>query len=77
MKIIKYKFLSEINRGTLEDPVIEQVFKDAEIQCANQVIFDANYPIAENEAVGEITVDGEFEAEPESTDDVLIALLGV
>lgn len=81
MKIIKYKFLScEINHGTEEEPDIEQVFEDAEIECATQEVFDANVQIAENEAVGEITVVGEFEPEPEpveTADDVLNALLGV
>ena len=52
-KIIKYKFLSG------EDLL------DASIQCKTQAIFDANYPTAANEAVGEIRVEGEFEtAEP-------------
>jgi hypothetical protein len=78
MKIIRYVFLScEINHGTEENPDIEQVFADAEIECANQAILEANMQIAENEAVGEITVVGEFDAEPETTDDVLNALLGV
>lgn len=57
MKIIKYKFLScEINHGTEEDPNIEQVFLDKEIQCTDEH-FDANYAIAQREAVGEITVE--------------------
>ena len=52
-KIIKYKFLS------VEDLL------DASIECKTQADFDANYPIVENEAVGEIIVEGEFEtAEP-------------
>lgn len=65
-KIIKYKFLScEINHGTEENPDIEQVFLDKEIHCDTQAVFDASYPIAEMEAVGEITIDGEFDpAEP-------------
>jgi hypothetical protein len=77
-KIIKYKFLScEINHGTEKNPNIEQVFLDKEIYCDIQAIFDANYPIAEKEAVGEIIVEGEFESETATTDDVLNALLGV
>jgi hypothetical protein len=67
-KIIKYKFLScEINHGTEKNPNIEQVFLDKEIHCDIQAIFDANYPIAEKEAVGEIIVEGEFD-EPIPTD---------
>ena len=71
MKIIKYKFLScEINHGT----EVEQVFLDKEIHCDTQAVFDASYPIAEKEAVGEITVDGEFDTE-EPTDAERIAEL--
>lgn len=78
MKIIKYTFLScEINHGTEKNPDIEQVFADVEIECASQAILEANMQIAENEAVGEITVTGEFEPVPETTEDVLNALLGV
>lgn len=79
MKVIKYKFLScEINHGTEEEPNIEKVYENAEIECATQSIYDANYPIAEIEAVGDINVIGEFDPDPEeATDDVLTALLGV
>ena len=71
-KFIKYKFLSsEINHGTEENPDIEQIILSAKIECKTQAHFDANYPIAEKEAVGEITVEGEFEPEPapEPSDD--------
>ena len=81
MKIISYKVLfSEINTGTEEEPNIEKVYTNAEIECPTQAIFDANYPIAEKEAVGEIVVIGEFDPEPvpeATTDEVLNALLGV
>jgi hypothetical protein len=79
-KVIKYKFLSaEISNGTEENHNIEHILLDAEIECKTQAQFDANYPIAEKEAVGEIIVEGEFEPEVDtaSTDDVLNALLGV
>lgn len=33
------------------------------IPCKTQAVYDANYSIAEKEAVGEITVEGEFETE--------------
>lgn len=62
MKIIKYKFLSaEINHGTEENPDIEQTILSAKIECKTQAQFDANYSIAEKEAVGEIIVEGEFD----------------
>lgn len=64
-KIIKYQYLmAEINNGTEENPDIVRIFQDAEIVCPTQAVFDANYPIAEKEAVGEIDVDGEFDPEP-------------
>lgn len=50
------------------------------VECPTQAVLDANYPIAENEAIpGSIEVTGEFEPEQDnaSTDDVLNALLGV
>lgn len=81
MKLIKYQFLSaEINHGTDEEPNIEQLLLDKEIECDTQADFDANYPIAEKEAVGEIIVDGEFDPEPvaePTADEVLNVLLGV
>lgn len=80
-KIIKYKFLScEVNHGTKEDPDIEQIFLDKSITCPTQAVYDANYPIAEKEAIpGTVDVTGEFDPEQDtaSTDDVLNALLGV
>lgn len=76
-KVIKYKFLSaEINRGTVENPDIEQVFLDKTIFCPTQSIYDSNYPIAEKEAVpGTIEVSGEFEHETQPTDAQRIAEL--
>lgn len=72
MKTIKYKVLqSTINHGTEENPDIEQIILDVEIKCPTQASYDANYPIAEKEAVGEIIVEGEFDPEPapEPSDD--------
>lgn len=67
-KVIKYKFLSaEINHGTEEQPDIEQVIIEKEMPCSTQAQYDANYPIAKNEAIpGTIEVSGEFDAEPET-----------
>lgn len=78
MKIIKYKFLScEVNHGTEENPVMEQIFLDKFIECKTKAIYDANMPIAEKEAIpGTLDPDndGEFE-ETEPTDAERIAEL--
>lgn len=78
-KIIKYKFLScEVNHGTEESPDIEQILLDKEIECNTQADYDANYPVAEKEAVGEIVVEGKFDevivkpSAQEDTDAMLI-----
>lgn len=80
-KTIKYKFMScEVNHGTEEEPNIEKIILDAEILCPTQASYEANYSIAEREAVpGTIEVTGEFDPEQDtaSTDEVLNALLGV
>lgn len=56
MKSIQYITMTEVNYGTKEDPVIQQVFNACEIQCADS-FFEANYAIAQKEAYnGEITV---------------------
>lgn len=71
MKIIKYKFLScEVNHGTEEEPKIVQEILGKRIECPTQAIFDANYPIAEREAIpGTIDVSGEFDPEPTPSGD--------
>lgn len=57
MKIIKYKLMREINRGTEEEPDIVQTFHNCEIQCS-EAHFEANYAIAHREAYnGEVTVE--------------------
>lgn len=63
MKIIKYKFRScEVNHGTEENLVMEQIFLEKFIECKTPEDFDANYPIAEKEAIpGTIEVSGEFD----------------
>ena len=65
-KIISYKFISaEVNHGTEEEPKIEQILSPAQIICNTQAQYDANYPIAEKEAIpGSIEVTGEFDPEP-------------
>ena len=80
-KVISYQFLSStVNRGTEAEPNMVQITKEKRIICPTQAIFDANYPIAQKEAIpGSIEVTGEFDPEQDnaSTDDVLNALLGV
>lgn len=71
-KIIKYQFLSsEINHGTEENPNIEQIIRNKEIICDTESVFNANYLIAEKEAVGEINVDGRFEIESPTQLDII------
>lgn len=67
-KVIKYKFLScEIDRGTEENPDMEQIILDKSIVCKTQAQYDANCAIAEKEAIpGSIEVTGEFDPEPET-----------
>ena len=80
MKLIKYNICTKVNTGTAEEPFIVDTLTPMVIECPTQAVLDANYPIAEKEAVGKIDVDGEFDPEPEpveTTDDVLAALLGV
>ena len=76
-KVIKYKFLSaEINHGTEENPVMEQIFIEKSMGWN-----EANEEIAKAEAYnGEYTIEDDGQPEPEqslTTDDILNALLGV
>ena len=77
MKIIKYKLLSsEINRGTDEKPLIEQIFREKEIRCA-AVDLEANEGIAKMEAYnGEYTIeDDDVEETVVPTSDERLAAL--
>lgn len=67
-KIISYmRVTSEVNHGTEEKPDIEQTVSPVKIECKTQGQYDANYPIAEREAIpGTIEVNGEFDPEPET-----------
>lgn len=63
MKLIKYKFMTEINYGTEEEPNLVQTFHDVQISCTDSN-FESNYAIAQKEAYnGEI----EVEDRPEPT----------
>lgn len=58
MKAIKYKIMTEINRGTDEKPVVEQTFQDAVITCNSEENLEKNIEIAKAEAYkGEYTVE--------------------
>lgn len=68
-KIIKYKFVAgEVNHGTEEAPNIEKTVLPKELECKTPSDYDANYPIAEAEAIPDtIEVSGKFDPEPEPT----------
>lgn len=61
-KMIRYKTVITVNHGTESEPNMEQIILDKTIACADRIAYDANYPIAEKEAVlGTIEVSGEFD----------------
>ena len=70
---------------TYEPVFVEEVRQEIEtkltakmIRCATEASLEASLPIAQREAYnGEYSIEGEFDPEPESTDDILNALLGV
>ena len=61
MRLISYKFLAaEINRGTKEEPNIEQIFLDKSMTWS-----EANEEIAKREAYnGEYTIEDDGQSEP-------------
>lgn len=63
MKIIKYQLCTEVNRGTEDEPNIEQVFSDVVLGWSA-----TNEKIAKAEAYnGEYTVEDNGEPEPAPT----------
>ena len=57
MKIIKYQLMTEVNRGTEENPVVEQEFHDVVITCTADNL-ESNVEIAKAEAYkGEYTIE--------------------
>ena len=63
MKIIKYQLCTEINRGTEEQPNIEQVFSGVSIGWS-----ESNEEIAKREAYnGEYTIEDDGNPEPAPT----------
>lgn len=62
MKLIRYTVKVTQDMKTNDDIIIEDSFCQKEIECPTQQIYDANYPIAESEAVpGTIEVSGQFD----------------
>ena len=64
MKVIEYDLRTEIDHGTEEMPRMEEIRFPVVIVCQTRDIYEANYPIAEKEAVpGTILVSGAFDGE--------------
>ena len=65
MRVIKYTFLScELNHGTAEQPVIEQVFIEKAMQWSEKA-----EEIAKQESYnGEYTIEDDGQEEPQTTD---------
>ena len=76
MKILKYNLCTKVNRGTEEEPQIEEMLSPVTMGWN-----EANEEIAKKEAYnGEYTIEDDGQPEPEnevSTDDVLNTMLGV
>lgn len=63
-KLIKYRILSANNHNGTEDNYENDLSYIPKIlKCKTQADYDANYPIAEREAIGEIVAEGAFEAD--------------
>ena len=63
-KIIKYRFLScEVPWGVGENGRTEQVILDKQMLCPAQEDYIRNIALAQREAVGGITLEGEFDSE--------------
>ena len=81
MKVLKYRLCTEVNRGTEEQPDIQQIFSEATMGWS-----ESNEEIAKREAYnGEYTIEDDGEPEPEPTEqeqlradvDFLLAMGGV
>lgn len=72
-KVIHYNLCTKVNRGTEENPRIEEILSPVELGW-NAL----NEELAKMEAYhGKYTIEDDGQPEPETTDDVLNALLGV
>ena len=73
MKVLVYKICTMVNIGTEADPIIKETFSDVHMTW-NPI----NEETAKKEAYnGEYTIEDDGQPEPETTDNVLNALLGV
>ena len=81
MKVLKYRLMTEVNRGTEEKPDIQQNFSDVTMGWS-----ESNEEIAKREAYnGEYTIEDDGQPEPEPTEqeqlradvDFLLAMGGV
>lgn len=63
MKKLVYKIegYTDVYNPDAEKVEQKEILATVTVECKTQADFDANYPIAEKEAVGEIIVEGEFE----------------
>ena len=63
MKVLKYRLMTEVNRGTEEQPDIQTIFSDVSLGWS-----EANEEIAKREAYnGEYTIEDDGEPEPPPT----------
>ena len=63
MKVLKYRLMTEVNRGTEEQPDIQQIFSDVSMGWN-----EANEKIAKAEAYnGEYTIEDDGKPEPAPT----------
>lgn len=68
-KLIKYQFLScEVPRGSGGNASTERIILEKRMLCPTPAAYALNYPIAEAEAVGSITVEGEFDSGTQEAD---------
>lgn len=73
MKVLVYKICTRVNIGTEADPIIKETFSDVHMTW-NPI----NEETAKKESYnGEYTIEDDGQPEPETTDNVLNALLGV
>lgn len=78
MKMISYRLMTEVNRGTEEEPIIERVFTKKSVMCADSR-FEENLAIVRMEAYNaEFAVEDLPDEETDPTSDELMdILLGV
>ena len=63
MKVLKYHLMTEVNRGTEEQPDIQQIFSDVSLGWS-----EANEELAKREAYnGEYTIEDDGKPEPAPT----------